>query len=110
MFLSPEHRDSPGEGCPLTALLPEIARQPVDTRQVLAGNFQRLVAELAAALPPHTQDRETVAMGIYATMIGALQLARAAEGTEISVRILAAGRETARALARGDSSRAASMR
>jgi AcrR family transcriptional regulator len=102
MFLSPEHRDSPGQGCPLTALLPEIARQPVDTRRVYAGNFQRLVSELAAALPPHTQDRETVAIGIYAILIGATQLARAAVGTEISERILAAGREAARALAQAD--------
>jgi AcrR family transcriptional regulator len=109
MFLSPEHRDSPGEGCPLTALLPEIARQPVDTRRVCAANFQNMASELAAALPPETNDRETVAIGIYATMIGTLQLARAAEGTELSDRILAAGRDSARALARSDSSRGASM-
>jgi hypothetical protein len=68
-----------------------------------------MASELAAALPPETKDRETVAMGIYATMIGTLQLARAAVGTELSDRILAAGRETARALARGDSGRGASM-
>jgi AcrR family transcriptional regulator len=108
IFLSPEHRDSPGQGCPLTALLPEIARQPIDTRRVYAANFQKMVSELAAALPQETKDRETTAMGIYATMIGTLQLARAAEGTELSDRILAAGRETARALARGDRNRAAS--
>jgi len=108
MFLSPEHRDSPGQGCPLTALLPEIARQPIDTRRVCAANFQNMVSELAAALPPGTKDRQATAMGIYATMIGTVQLARAAAGTELSERILAAGRETARALAGGDCSRGAS--
>jgi len=108
MFLSPEHRDSPGQGCPLTALLPEIARQPIDTRRVCAANFQNMVSELAAALPAGTKDRQATAMGIYATLIGTVQLARAAAGTELSERILAAGRETARALAGGNCSRGAS--
>jgi hypothetical protein len=60
-------------------------------------------------LPAHTQDREAVAIGIYATLVGTVQLARAAVGTELSDRILAAGRETAGAQARGASSQGASM-
>jgi hypothetical protein len=38
-------------------------------------------------------------MGIYATLIGSLQLARAVEGTDLSDRVLAAGRDAAKALA-----------
>jgi TetR/AcrR family transcriptional regulator, transcriptional repressor for nem operon len=99
-YLSPEHRDSPGQGCPLAALLPELARQPLETRRVYADNFLEMVDELASALPPETTDREAVALAIYATLIGSLQLARAVEGAALSDRILDAGRDAALALIR----------
>ena len=102
-YLSPEHRDDPGQGCPLAALLPELARQPLATRRVYADNFLALARELASALPAKTKDPEAVAIAIYATLIGSVQLARAAEGTDLSDRILAAGRDAVRALAEGNS-------
>ena len=98
-YLSPEHRDDPGQGCPLAALLPELARQPLETRRVYADNFLALARELALALPAKTKDPEGVAIAIYATLIGSVQLARAAEGTNLSDRILAVGRDAVRALA-----------
>ena len=107
-YLSPEHRDDPGQGCPLAALLPELARQPFETRRVCVDNFRALARELASALPAKTADPEGVAMAIYATLIGSIQLARAAEGTDLSDRILAAGRDAVRVLAQGDSSQSAS--
>jgi TetR/AcrR family transcriptional repressor of nem operon len=109
-YLSPEHRDDPGQGCPLAALLPELARQPLEARRVYADNFLALARDLASALPAKTNDPEAVAVGIYATLIGSIQLARAAEGTDLSDRILAAGRDAVRALAQGDSSRGISMK
>ena len=102
-YLSPEHRDDPGQGCPLAALLPELARQPLETRRVYADNFLALARELASALPAKTKDPEGVAIAIYATLIGSVQLARAAEGTNLSDRILAVGRDAVRALAERNS-------
>jgi TetR/AcrR family transcriptional regulator, transcriptional repressor for nem operon len=106
-YLSPEHRDDPGQGCPLAALLPELARQPLETRRVYADNFLALARELASALPAGMKDPEAVAIAIYATLIGSVQLARAAEGTDLSDRILAAGREAVQALAEGNSTNGA---
>ena len=97
-YLSAGHRDNPGKGCASAALLPELARQPSETRSLYAEHFQTLVRQMSAALPPQTKDPEGVALGLYATLIGALQLARAVEGTELSDRILAAGADAARAL------------
>ena len=97
-YLSAEHRDNPGQGCAAAALLPEIAREPSETRSLYAERFLAMVNQIAAALPPKTEDPEGVALGIYATLVGALQLARAAQGTPLSDRILAAGSEAARAL------------
>lgn len=94
-YLSPEHRDNPGTGCTLAALLPELARQPPETRSRFADQFLAAVRQMASALPSETDDPEGVALGIYATLIGTLQLARAVEGTALSSRILASGADAA---------------
>jgi TetR/AcrR family transcriptional regulator, transcriptional repressor for nem operon len=98
-YLSAEHRDNPANGCVSAALLPELARQPPETRSLLASRLLAMAQQMAASLPPQTQDPEGVALALYATLIGTLQLARATQGTALSDRILAAGAEAARALA-----------
>jgi len=98
VYLSREHRDDPGNGCVSAALLPELARQPSETRSLYAERLRTLVRLLASSLPEKTPDPEAVALGVFATLIGALQLARAVEGTALSDRILAAGADAARAL------------
>jgi TetR/AcrR family transcriptional regulator, transcriptional repressor for nem operon len=98
-YLSAEHRDNPGSGCVSAALLPELARQPPETRSLLASRLLAMAQQMAASLPPQTQDPEGVALALYATLIGTLQLARATQGSALSDRILAAGAEAARALA-----------
>ena len=98
IYLSTEHRDNPAKGCAFAALLPELARQPSEARGVYAERLMEMVRQIAAALPPQIQDREGAALALQATLIGALQLARAVEGTELSDRILAAGADAARGL------------
>jgi TetR/AcrR family transcriptional regulator, transcriptional repressor for nem operon len=99
-YLSPEHRDSPESGCTLAALLPELARQPLDTRSVYMEQFLQAADEIASALPPEVSDPTDVAIALYATLIGTLQLARAVNGTPLSDRILQSGAQAARELAR----------
>jgi AcrR family transcriptional regulator len=98
-YLSPTHRDDAAGGCTFAALVPELARQPIEARSVYAERLVTIARELASALPPHIEDREAAAMSLYATLIGTLQLARAVKGTELSDRILAAGADAARSLA-----------
>jgi TetR/AcrR family transcriptional repressor of nem operon len=98
-YLSAEHRDNPGKGCASAALLPEFARQPPETREVYTDRLLSLVRQLSAALP-QAKDPDGVALGVFATLIGSLQLARAVEGTELSDCVLAAGKAAARALIR----------
>lgn len=97
-YLSAEHRDNPGKGCASAALLPEIAREPVETRQVYAEHLLKLVRQVAAGLTPDVRDPKTVAFGVFATLIGTLELSRAVNGTELSDRILEAGAVAAKAL------------
>jgi AcrR family transcriptional regulator len=96
-YLSAEHRDNPGKGCASAALLPELARQPPETREVYTDHLLSLVRQLSAALP-QAKDPDGVALGVFATLIGSLQLARAVEGTELSDRLLEAGKAAARTL------------
>lgn len=98
-YLSAEHRDNPATGCTLAALLPELAREPAETREVWAERFLTAVKQLASGLPPQAPDPEAAAIGIYATLIGALQLARVVQETPLSDRIIAAGANAARTLA-----------
>jgi TetR/AcrR family transcriptional repressor of nem operon len=98
IYLSPEHRDNPGLGCASAALLPELARQPIETRGVYAQQSRTLVLLLAEALSADVEAKEDVACAIFATLIGTLQLARAAD-KEMSDRILRAGKDAIRVLA-----------
>lgn len=98
LYLSAQHRDGPESGCVLAALLPELARQPLETRKLYAERISKTVRQWASSLPPDTNDREAVALAVYATLIGTLQLSRAVTGTALSDRILAAGAEATRSL------------
>ncbi|HWU16817.1 MAG TPA: TetR/AcrR family transcriptional regulator [Devosia sp.] len=98
-YLSTQHRDDPGHGCASSALLPEIAREPGDTRALYTQGVMALVDQLATELPAGMKDREGTAVAIYSTLIGALELARAVEGEELSQRILASAAAAAKALA-----------
>jgi AcrR family transcriptional regulator len=109
-YLSAQHRDYPRKGCASAALLPEIARQPPKTRTVYSERLLAMVRQVSAALPPQTQDPEAVALVVHATLIGALQLARAVKGTALSDRILAVAADAAQALVQPPQSKTSNLR
>lgn len=100
-YLSPEHRDGPGTGCASAALLPEIARQPRVIRKAYTIRMRTLVEQLTRRLPQKSSvhDSRDAAIGIFAVLIGTLQLARAVDDPSMSDAILAAGVRAANALA-----------
>lgn len=96
-YLSSTHRDNPARGCASAALLPEIARQPIETRQAYTDLIMAQVRKVAATLK-QAQDPEGIVLAFFSTLYGTLELARAVEGKELSDRILAAGADAAQAL------------
>ncbi|MET7757552.1 TetR/AcrR family transcriptional regulator [Streptomyces sp. NPDC005389] len=86
-YLSIEHRDSPADGCPVAALATDIARTGGDgeARRV----YTRGVADFADWLATEDQDGITR----LCTMLGALVLSRATNGTPLSEEILTTARE-----------------
>jgi AcrR family transcriptional regulator len=109
-YLSPEHRDNPQIGCATAALSAEIAREPPETRAVYTERAATLAKQVAAYMPSQAKDPEAMALALFATLIGTLQLARACDSAEMSDRILAVGREAARALSRTPSLSAVQVR
>ena len=93
-YLSPEHRDNPGQGCAVPALAAEIARESAKTRKAFAARMEQMVEMLAKQFdgaPPKAARKQ--AMATLATMMGALVMARVAGSSEFSDEILKSGRE-----------------
>lgn len=114
-YLSPQHRDAPGSGCPAAALAVDAARAGGELSQVFAEGIERniqrfaqLLADAEPAMPavsagtaPQDADKTTVAataathrahaMQVLATMVGGLVLARATAAAQpgLSEEILA---------------------
>jgi TetR/AcrR family transcriptional regulator, transcriptional repressor for nem operon len=112
-YLSPEHRDDPGSGCPSAALLDEIARQDLATRQAYTGGARALIDAITGHLAVvDSVDARERAIGLFTLLVSSLQLARAVTDPELSDQVLASGYQNAmriadsqprsrRALARG---------
>lgn len=101
-YLSPRHRDRAGTGCPTAALVSEIARHPKATRDAFTGKMSDILVLMAAQMPEGSPaERRHRAIAVYATMIGALQMARAVNDKTLSDEILAEATEAAIALAHG---------
>jgi TetR/AcrR family transcriptional regulator, transcriptional repressor for nem operon len=93
-YLSPLHRDNPGQGCAVPTLAAEIARESAKTRRAFSGRMQQLIEMLAKqfhGVPPKTARKQATAA--LATMMGSLVMARVAGTSELSDEILKSGRD-----------------
>ena len=100
-YLSREHRDDPGSGCPSAALLDEIGRCPDAVRRAYTDGMVGLIDDLAARLAPTDRSAARVLVfTVFATMVGTLQLSRALTDRELSDAILEQGLEHALTLLR----------
>ncbi|TAI61289.1 TetR/AcrR family transcriptional regulator [Bradyrhizobium sp. Leo170] len=104
-YLNRAHLEAPAEGCPSATLLPEIARQPENTRQDYEKALGSYVATLASLLPgADSASKHRRARAIFGLMVGSLQFARAVPDAAEAQQILDGGIEAALHLARAPSS------
>ncbi|WP_055046993.1 TetR/AcrR family transcriptional regulator [Devosia sp. A16] len=85
-YLSPQHRDAVESGCAIAALSQEAARGSSELRTAFEAGiaaYLELIVELGGV-------SRSEAMGIYATMVGALSLARTVLDPALSTAILVA--------------------
>ncbi|NUP35808.1 MAG: TetR family transcriptional regulator [Streptomyces sp.] len=85
-YLSAEHRDDTAEGCPVAALAVDVARG--QSGPVARDRFNEGVAEFARRIATDEDD----GLSRLSTMVGALILSRATQGTPLSDEILTAAR------------------
>jgi AcrR family transcriptional regulator len=92
-YLSPEHRDAAGTGCPVAALASEVARHPRATRHTFASHNAPALDALSAWLSAR-QGKEVGradAAALLGLLAGTLQIARATPDRAESDAILEAG-------------------
>jgi TetR/AcrR family transcriptional regulator, transcriptional repressor for nem operon len=95
-YLSPQHRDNPGVGCPAAALLDEIGRCPAETKDAYTDGARVILDEIAVRLAP--QDPRSAygkALALYTLAVGTLQLSRAVSDPKFADEILEHGIQNA---------------
>ena len=80
-YLSTEHRDHPGEGCPAAALAVDAPRAGPEMSEVFAQGVERNIQRFARATTPASREPDAGGRAdtihVLASMVGALVLARA---------------------------------
>lgn len=90
-YLSDAHLGGTELGCPVAALCADMPRQSEDVRQASAQRVQNMIGWVAQALPAGTD--QALAASVTSTLVGALQLARAAGDGQQGKAILASTRQ-----------------
>jgi TetR/AcrR family transcriptional repressor of nem operon len=91
-YLSEEHRNHPGTGCPVSALAPDIARSDKQTRALVTQKIQDNIEIVATLLrgANHRAKASTRSHAIltYCALVGAIGVARAISDEQLSREIL----------------------
>jgi TetR/AcrR family transcriptional regulator, transcriptional repressor for nem operon len=101
-YLSDRHVAAPeqGWGCAIAAAGSEVPRQQAEVRRVASRRIKDLVGLIERQFPEWGRGAaHDKAMGIAATVVGAVVLARAVDDAQLSNRIRKAARELIRAAA-----------
>ena len=88
-YLSPAHRNNVAGGCPVAALASETIRQPGSARAEMTAALKRHIEHLSRVAPGADEaDKRRAAVGSWASMIGAMILARVSDESKFSDELL----------------------
>ncbi|MGW7006524.1 TetR/AcrR family transcriptional regulator [Streptomyces sp. NPDC054933] len=90
-YLSVAHRDAPGEGCGIAALAGDVARAETDSalRAAYLDGLHAMIDKMVS----YSERPAATELVELSVMVGALVLARASAGDEVSEHILDAARD-----------------
>jgi TetR/AcrR family transcriptional repressor of nem operon len=93
-YLSPEHRDDPGGGCPSVLAAAISQGEPGSLpREAFLNGMRKVLAVLGVGeIGAEPDERQSEVLAELATMIGALMMSRVTGGTPVSEAILTAAR------------------
>ena len=90
-YLSPRHCDNPGNGCPAAAMGTDVARMSPGAQPAFTQASRQQFDLLAGLMPEGTPaQRRQQAISTFASMVGAIVLARSVDDEALSAEILAA--------------------
>lgn len=90
-YLSAQHRDDPGAGCPTSLMGAEAERRGGAVRTAYTDGLNELVASLSQVAPGESDgERRKVSINMLSKMLGAMLISRAVDDAEFSDEILAA--------------------
>lgn len=95
-YLTSGHRDSVGNGCPVTALASDVLRKSPEkpVRETYRAGVRNMASRLASIQGTESGEAPSDQQLVQLAMLtGALMLARATEGDELSERFLSAARD-----------------
>jgi TetR/AcrR family transcriptional repressor of nem operon len=88
-YLSPQHRDDPGQGCLFAALSADVARQPRPVRRAFTEGLRARLEMLRKLMPGRSAAAQRQqALATLATLVGAVVLSRAVDDRKFSGEIL----------------------
>ncbi|HYQ01501.1 MAG TPA: TetR/AcrR family transcriptional regulator [Polyangiaceae bacterium] len=88
-YLSPDHRDHPGEGCLFAALSSELGRADADARTVANHKLQTVLEKLTRVFDDRRAPAaRAAAIFTYSALVGAVSLARTTNDEALSREIL----------------------
>ena len=98
-YLSIQHRDDTEGGCPSAALLDEIARSSDSVKRAYTAGLVAIIDDAAARLAPDDpQSARAQTIGVFALMVGTLQVSRALADRRLADDVLEQGIQNALAL------------
>ncbi|MEM7799529.1 MAG: TetR/AcrR family transcriptional regulator [Chloroflexota bacterium] len=93
-YLSEEHCDAIGQGCPVAALSTDVSRQSAEIRSSFDGCLQKYMQRFLLLMPGETQENKTKRfLVLFSGMAGALSVARAVSDPAMRQAILESARE-----------------
>lgn len=88
-YLSRTHRDDRGHGCATAALAADTARQADDIRAEMTTGLKQQIERLSRIAPGrNSAQKRRAAIAGWATMVGAMILARASDDPKLSDEVL----------------------
>ena len=95
-YLSVQHRDNPGDGCPSAALLDEIGRCTDATKRAYTDGLLAVIDDITARLAPDDPpSARAKTLSVFALMTGTLQLSRALADRQLADEVLEQGLQNA---------------
>jgi TetR/AcrR family transcriptional repressor of nem operon len=92
-YLSARHANSPGTGCVISALGPELARRPLSVRKRIEASLEAYRERLLPFVPGQTREEKLAKFAVlFPSMAGVLTMARVTSSPERRERMLTEAR------------------